>query len=178
MSFEVVLEGGELTSGKDEGETKRKSEAAVSLAEETLLSDRECRDLLLNDLGETETFIQRRLQELKGREQATFTTYEESKKPAILQENDNAEFLTLVLQSIKEASQILTSKRLYMLLNLKHNPLYVNVPRVGARIVSRTRSKDTSAGRKSTNAKPPGKKRRRRRPTKKWTSANALSNKN
>jgi hypothetical protein len=125
MSFEVVLEGGEQTSAQDEAEKRRKNEAAVSMAEDTLLSDREHRDLLLNDLCEAEAFIQRRLQELKGREQATFTTYEEIKKPVILQEHDNAEFLTQVLQTVQQALQLLTAKRLYILLNLKHNPLYV-----------------------------------------------------
>ena len=91
--------------------------------EETLLSDRETRDLLLNDLVEGQSFIKRRIQELKASEQAAFNTYEEISKPTILQTNDNIEFLASVERDLDQAYQQLTTKRLYMLLNLKHNPM-------------------------------------------------------
>ena len=90
--------------------------------EETLLSDHKLRDLLLNDMAESEAFAMRKLQELKGSEQAIFMTYDQSDKKQILQENNNPEFLGAVLKDIQEAYETLTSKHLYMLLEIKHNP--------------------------------------------------------
>ena len=118
----MIIEDTANTNGKDKSGAEGASNEASNFAEETLMSDREMRDFLLNDIVEGSAFIKRRLQELKGSEQATFTTYEEHNKPAILQANDNIEFLTSVDQNLQQAYQILTSKRLYMLLNLKHNP--------------------------------------------------------
>ena len=92
------------------------------LAEETLLSDHDMRELLLNDITEIQSFVTRRIQELEGAEQAIFMTYDQSNKAQILQENDNNEFLESVLPVLREAYEILTSKRLYMLLDIKHNP--------------------------------------------------------
>ena len=107
---------------KTEAKSDPQPQPGVVFAEETLMSDRELRDLLLNDVAESEAFIRRRLQELRGTEQATFNTYEDTSKPTILQANDNIEFLTAVIGHLQEACQALTSKRLFMLLNVKHNP--------------------------------------------------------
>jgi len=94
----------------------------VILQEETLLSDHNLRDLLLNDFAESEAFTKRRIIELKGSEQATFNTYGQTGKAEILQTCDSIEFLSEIQQIIQETTEILTSKHLFMLLNLKHNP--------------------------------------------------------
>ena len=112
----IVIENADTSLSASQGGSN------VVPPEETLFSQRELRDLLLNDIVESEAFIKRRVQELKGTEQATFMTYEQGNKPEILQHNDNVEFLNSVAQDLQEAYQTLTSKRLFTLLNIKHNP--------------------------------------------------------
>ncbi len=122
-NFEVV-EDTTHADGKSTADAKPSENAGSGLTLETLLSDREMRDLLLNDLVEAESFIKRRLQELKGTEQATFSTYEETGKSPLVRDCDNIEFLTASLQDMQKTYETLTTKRLYTLLNLKHNPTY------------------------------------------------------
>eukprot|EP00826_Nyctotherus_ovalis_P062592 TRINITY_DN9083_c0_g3_i3.p1 TRINITY_DN9083_c0_g3~~TRINITY_DN9083_c0_g3_i3.p1 ORF type:complete len:271 (-),score=93.16 TRINITY_DN9083_c0_g3_i3:38-850(-) len=102
------------------GDKKGARETEEVTQEETLLSDHKQRDLLLNDVAESEAFAMRKLQELKGSDQAIFMTYGQSDRPKILQENDNPEFLESVLGDLQEAYKILTAKRLYMPVSYTH----------------------------------------------------------
>jgi hypothetical protein len=119
----MIIEDTTQGKGEEKKEKTGMEASTIRLTDETILTDRTWRDLVLNDITEAIMFIKRRLQELKGNEQATFTTYEDQSKSQILKINDNIEFLNSIDQDLQQAYNILTGKRLYMLLNLKHNPM-------------------------------------------------------
>ncbi len=107
--------------GRKEKEEEEKKEK-VDYEEETMLSNRETREQLINDLNEGLCFIEERLGELESKEQSTFTAYAPSGRPEILQHFDNPEFLNRVEKKLEEALGVLNTKRIYDLISMKHNP--------------------------------------------------------
>ena len=94
---------------------------SMKCVEETVLSSQESREELINNLTESEFFINQRLYELQSKEQSTFEAYENTNKAQILKSYDNIEYFQGLLKVVQDTNQLLCSKETYMLLQIKFN---------------------------------------------------------
>jgi len=93
--------------------------------DETLLSDSNHRNLVLNDLIEIDSFVGQRKIEITVKDYSSFVLFEtgsNKEEAAFIREYDNDEFYSLAKSELQQIMDILESKKLMDLLALKQNP--------------------------------------------------------